>query len=238
MELSDAEREWLEAKCDDWDMYKFDGAQKRLCKDSSHKHANTWWFTADLHFGHANIIKHCNRPFRNVEEMDEVLINNWNRVVHGGDVVVVAGDFTLHHDPEAVRYLYIRHLNGNIIFVKGNHDHWLRGADKRYMYIKRVDGQMIHVSHYPLRTWAGQNRQRTWQLHGHSHGMLEPYPNQWDVGVDANGYYPVSITQLRDLIAQNDTAGEGRRLAPDESGSYIRVGRSGNGENQLAPAYA
>jgi len=201
-----------------------------------------YFFTADLHLGHDNkkggIIEYCKRPFRNLDHMDQALIDNWNSVVRAKDVVVVAGDFTLHHDPELVRYLYIRYLKGNIIWVKGNHDHWLRGADKRHMYIKKIDGQMVHVSHYPLRTWAGQNRQRTWQLHGHSHGMLEPYPNQWDVGVDANNYYPVSMDQLRGLITQDDTAGEGRRVMPDENGSYIQVRSGSNCEGQLAPAYA
>ena len=39
------------------------------------------FFTSDTHFGHANIIRLCNRPFQNVEEMNEVLIENWNKVV-------------------------------------------------------------------------------------------------------------------------------------------------------------
>lgn len=169
-----------------------------------------YFFTADLHLDHDNIIEHCDRPFKNVEEMNQALIDNWNSVVRGKDVVVVAGDVCLHSDPELVRYRFLQYLKGNKIFVKGNHDHWLRGVNKRYMYIKKVMGQMIHVSHYPLRTWAASNRQACWQLHGHCHGALEPYINQYDVGVDCNNYYPVSMDQLYDLIKQGNELGEGR----------------------------
>ena len=42
------------------------------------------FYTSDLHLGHANIIRHCNRPFASVEEMDEVLIENWNAKVTNG----------------------------------------------------------------------------------------------------------------------------------------------------------
>ena len=180
-----------------------------------------WWFTGDQHFDHTNkhggIIEYCNRPFKDVEEMNQALIDNWNSVVHGRDTVVIIGDVCLHSDPELVRYRFLRHLKGNIILVKGNHDHWIRGAAKRYMYIHKCNGQMVHCCHYPLRTWAASNRQLCWQLHAHTHANLEPYPNQWDVGVDNNNYFPVSLTQLKDLIISDNSLGEGKTV--DHGGS-------------------
>jgi len=53
------------------------------------------YFTADQHFGHANIIKLCSRPFSDVHEMDEALIENWNRRVTNGDTIYIIGDLLL-----------------------------------------------------------------------------------------------------------------------------------------------
>ena len=43
--------------------------------------------TSDLHFGHRNILKFCNRPFSDIKEMSEKLISNWNEVVGKNDIV-------------------------------------------------------------------------------------------------------------------------------------------------------
>lgn len=75
----------------------------------------TLWFTADHHFGHANIIEYTNRPFDNVEQMDEALITAWNDVVEDGDLVYHLGDFTLSDWPFAKSVL--QRLNGNFWFL-------------------------------------------------------------------------------------------------------------------------
>ena len=78
------------------------------------------WFTSDWHLGHKNIIKYCNRPFETVEEMDKTIIDNFNKLVKSEDVVFFLGDFAF--DKEYYRK-YQDILNGNWIFIRGNHDH-------------------------------------------------------------------------------------------------------------------
>ena len=77
---------------------------------------------ADLHFGHANIIKYCNRPFEDTNEMDRVLIKNWNETVSNNDTVLVLGDVGFG-SKEYIASL-IKQLNGKKILIMGNHDNW------------------------------------------------------------------------------------------------------------------
>ena len=131
----------------------------------------TWFWTADLHLEHPAIIKHCNRPFGSVLEMNITLMENWNRRVGKNDIVVVLGDFCWSTDRKYVNTMFINRLNGSKIFVKGNHDYWL--SEKRHMYNKKFGDFKVYGSHYALRSWpSGFN------FHGHSHGTLVPFYNQ------------------------------------------------------------
>jgi calcineurin-like phosphoesterase family protein len=78
------------------------------------------WFTADTHLGHANIIKHCSRPFSTVEEMDASLIATWNAVVRPDDDIWHLGDFSYRSAKAPADYL--RRLSGRKHLVSGNHD--------------------------------------------------------------------------------------------------------------------
>lgn len=78
------------------------------------------YFTSDQHFGHKNVIKYCQRPYNNVEEMNEDIITRWNSVVTIDDTVYILGDFSL--SLEAVESIPHR-LNGNKFLIPGNHDH-------------------------------------------------------------------------------------------------------------------
>ena len=63
----------------------------------------TWFFTADLHFDHPEIIKHCNRPFKAVLEMNIALIENWNNRVRKNDTVGM--EVNLY-----IQYVYTRNI--------------------------------------------------------------------------------------------------------------------------------
>jgi len=63
------------------------------------------WFTADTHFGHSNIIKYTKRPFRTVDQMNEVLIRNWNSRIGKKDIVIFLGDF-IFKQKEKTQYFY------------------------------------------------------------------------------------------------------------------------------------
>jgi len=81
-----------------------------------------YFFTADTHFGHPNILKYCHRPFKTIEEHDSRLIQLWNSRVKPEDTVFHLGDFCFKQLKERTAQNYLDQLNGKIIIIKGNHD--------------------------------------------------------------------------------------------------------------------
>src|SRR5690349_6114561 len=78
------------------------------------------YFSSDWHLGHANIIKYDNRPFKDVEEMNSVIINNHNSIVKPEDEFYFLGDFCMGDHSKAEGYL--QRINGKKYFIRGNHD--------------------------------------------------------------------------------------------------------------------
>jgi predicted phosphohydrolase len=78
------------------------------------------WVTSDTHFGHAAIIKYCNRPFKDAKHMDNEIIKRWNRVVKQDDTVYHLGDFAL--TAKKVKIKILNQLNGHKVLILGNHD--------------------------------------------------------------------------------------------------------------------
>lgn len=164
----------------------------------------TPFFTSDLHFFHENIIKFCNRPFKNAKEMNEALVDNWNSVVTPQDVTYILGDVSFGK-PDETRSI-IRQLNGSKILIKGNHDRIedlapVMTTITPYMR-SRIQGIEVVMFHYPIESWDKQYHGAI-HLHGHMHcnRLLDPnIPNRFDVGADANGYTPVSLREIRSNI--------------------------------------
>ena len=151
-----------------------------------------YFFTSDEHYGHSNIIKYCNRPFENVEEMNETLIRNHNLMVGKGDVVIHAGDFSLMKKEEVGKI--VERLNGEHIFLQGSHDRW--GSNLPFLWEKKIEDLQIVVCHYPMLSWP-RSYHGSWLLHGHTHGRMETYPGILDIGVDCWDFYPVDWETIR-----------------------------------------
>ena len=157
----------------------------------------TIWFTADTHFGDHRTINIHKRPFASVIEMDEALVAGWNARVAPEDPVWHLGDVARNTARAAA---LLPRLNGILHLIRGNNDPedllrlpcWASAGD--YAEIA-VDGRSLILCHYPFRSWHGQHRGAL-DLHGHSHGRLKPLPRQFDVGVDARGFAPVTLAEL------------------------------------------
>lgn len=172
----------------------------------------TKFFTSDLHFGHSNAIKHSNRPFDNVEEMNASLIDRWNKTVSNGDDVYILGDVSFCNITETTKYLTC--LNGTIYLIAGNHDSRLRKKEdftKHFVWVKDlhelavedadVPGGKQHIvlCHYPLLSWH-RSHYGSWMLHGHCHGNMNSFNEgvrRFDCGVDCTNYAPISYAQLK-----------------------------------------
>ena len=174
----------------------------------------TTFFTSDTHFGHARIIEYCNRPFSSVEEMDETIINRWNIVVDHDDTVIHLGDFTLGNLEVAKKY--IGQLNGHIKILGYNWHHdarWLKDM-KPSSVICSASGHPIEIlppmvvieyrkskkhphvlvlCHYPILVWD-RKHYGAWHLYGHTHGTCDLPGYCFDIGVDSNHFYPISIS--------------------------------------------
>ncbi len=79
------------------------------------------YFSSDLHLGHRSVIGFQNRPFENVEEMDNGIIHNFNSVVHRDDILYILGDLS-YRIPESQANELIKRINGRKILIRGNHD--------------------------------------------------------------------------------------------------------------------
>lgn len=159
-----------------------------------------YFFTSDEHYGHVNllILNFCNRPFKDIYEMDQELIRRHNEVVSSGDIVVHAGDFAVKNRLSVNHY--INQLKGEHIFLKGSHDKWIKG-DIQHIWTKKIEEEYVIACHYAMLVWP-KSHYGSWQLYGHSHGRLnlETMGKQYDIGVDNNNFYPVSFQQIKEIM--------------------------------------
>ena len=194
--------------------------------DIKYKDGSKIFFTSDSHFFHENIMKFCHRPFKTIEEQDQTLIENWNKVVPQDGLVFHLGDFAWG-GYQAWKKI-IEQLNGEIILIKGNHD-MKNGPQSKEQYDSlfkfhaqqmriEIEGRKLYLNHFPFLCYGGTYRDKNgleFQPFGHCHisninsrntgkdftrciDML--FPTQYDVGVDFNNFTPISWYELNDKI--------------------------------------
>lgn len=163
------------------------------------------YFISDLHLGHENIIKLTKRPFATIEEMNEVLINNWNKVVKEEDDVYIIGDL-FYKSKDNIEDILSK-LKGNKYLILGNHDkEWIDTIDHK-KYFKVVtelltfdDGQRkVTLCHYPMVSFEGR-----FHIHGHIHGnvndvfwdTLKKMDKVLNASVEINNFKPVTFDEL------------------------------------------
>ena len=164
------------------------------------------FFTADTHYNHTNIIKHCNRPFKTADEMNTVLIANTNVKVSANDTLWHLGDFGWHDPAPCLRRIRCHNIN----IILGNHDKRRHKAFQAAQaegliatlipYGQYLDtsfhNKRVTLCHYPMRSW-NTKAHGAWHLYGHVHNTIqEPGYNSMDVGVDACGFEPVSWIEI------------------------------------------
>ncbi len=188
------------------------------------------FFTSDLHFGHENSLKFSNRPYNDIHEMNEALIQNINDTVKVKDELWVLGDFAYRISKEEIwkirAQIKCRHLH----LIYGNHDRKYGDDDdifesvQHYKELKTDYGRVI-LFHYPMLDWNAKHYGSI-HLHGHIHSIGECYNREnltrntnefwdaghmrkpdddmklrmYDVGIDANNYRPVSLLQIAALM--------------------------------------
>jgi len=159
---------------------------------------------SDTHFCHDNIIKYGHRPFNSSEEMDEAMIENWNKVVKPSDKVYHLGDVYMG-DRNADRiHNILGRLQGQKRLVLGNHDN---GKDQILQrYFQKIDvwrkfpefGLLLtHVPVHPSTLGEARFGTHTLNVHGHIHQNKSPEGPYQCVCVEQINFTPVNIEQLR-----------------------------------------
>lgn len=188
--------------------------------------ANKIFFTSDIHFGQEGLHRFNNRPFKDDEDMVSSMTKEWNNMISEDGLVFVLGDIGETSD-KRILDIFSR-LNGTKILIRGNHDVIYKDETLQEMFteiydlldVKIYDAeddqyQEIVLCHFPMFDW-NNFFEGSWQLFGHLHtrnlpefGTLKTklFPQQYDVGVDANNFRPISYYEIKRIIKEQVKAG-------------------------------
>ncbi len=170
------------------------------------------WLWGDLHLGHANIITFKDnkgnliRPFKSLEEHDNTLIENNNKVVGDNDRVYLLGDIAINRKSISL----IARMKGKKKLIKGNHDIFKL---KDYLpYFEDIAAYRTYpehgiiMSHIPVHTSQLEHRFK-FNIHGHLHSNLVQKCGSRDMRYinlcpEHTSFQPVDLQSILDNISK------------------------------------
>ena len=172
----------------------------RILKNGEIINGKRVWFISDMHFGHKNVLKWCRRDcFRNLTDMHNRMISNWNYHVGKYDRVYCLGDFG--------NFKYKRQLKGKVTLVKGNHD---RKQWNRQFILKYRDIQFL-ILHDPNDrvNWFDNG----WIIHGHTHvntPFIDINRKRINVSCEMINYTPLNMESIYNIIQESENYNDNR----------------------------
>lgn len=132
----------------------------------------TIFVISDTHFGHANILTFKTndgsplRTFSSVDEMDEHMVECWNKVVSDSDIVYHLGDVFFGQG-----HVHLSRLKGRKRLILGNHDtakseHLIKNFQKIMVWRMFPELNCL-LTHVPVHKSALYKTK--YNLHGHVH---------------------------------------------------------------------
>lgn len=170
------------------------------------------WLISDTHFGHENILTFRHQGgelirgniFSSVEEMDEVMIDQWNRYVKPGDKVYHLGDVFFGNKDTFIQNW--KRLNGQKRLILGNHDDAKFFA--KHELVAKIDVWRMFPEHGLLLTHVPVHETVLYEgrfkgveainIHGHLHQNPSPSIKHRCVSVEQIDYTPIHIEDVRD----------------------------------------
>jgi len=166
------------------------------------------YLISDLHLDHDNIIDYCDRPFSSVEEMNDVLVEHWNTVVDPDDEVLYGGDLTIRTSAAALLD-WLNELNGEIVFLLGNHDGTVLEELDRVQFVEEFRFEHRGVPFYAIHDPAdAPSNWKGWLLHAHHHNnwpdrfpFVDHDSRRVNFSVELLDYRPLATDRLVDYLA-------------------------------------
>lgn len=168
------------------------------------------WFSSDYHWAHRNILAYDKRPFTEIEKHDIHIVQEHNKLVKAGDNFYFIGDLAFIKKKEQLAWIenLLMQMNGNLFFIKGNHDHkdTIKLYEKYGTYLGEkktltIGEDRVTLNHFPQRSWD-KSHHGAFHLYGHHHGDLEHtfWGRSMDVAVCIWDYKPIEWQFIKQTL--------------------------------------